>query len=123
MSGGRNRALCTLCPLRRGALQARDDGFEGGGNDVGVHAHAKQGLGLVHAQFKIGGGLGIGTSADGVLVLVNHANAVARGRLHRLDEGVYRAIALPVHVNQRPAPAQLAAQAHRSIGLRLKHAV
>jgi hypothetical protein len=79
-----------------GALQARDDGLERGGHDVGVAAHAEQ-RALADAQFEVGHGAGIGAGGHRVLMVVQHADRLARGLAQPFDEGVDRAVAGAAH--------------------------
>ena len=49
---------------------------------------------LVDAQLQVGHGPRVGAGADRMLVVVEHADACARGLAQAIDEGIDRAVAL-----------------------------
>ena len=68
------------------------------GHDVGIDAHAVQPA-LADAHLDVGRRARLGAGADGMLVVVQHLQLRIEGALQRGDEGVDRAAALPVQID------------------------
>src|SRR5262245_17224981 len=69
-------------------------GLQGRADDVAVDADAEQGFLAVDAHLHIGRRTGVGAAADGMLAIVDQLEVLAAELAERIDEGVYRAVAL-----------------------------